>query len=150
MHPKHVAQCWTSKHLKCKMLSNLYKWKVKSRAKYFLALVFGICSLWLVWDHCSKFLSDSTTVVRQQQQNDYLPLPRLMLCNNERYNEKELEAMNLPEDFFDNRHPDISKLKERNSFPNLNDTWQRATWPKNEIQIDWNRYEGEREVDSTV
>ena len=98
--------------------------------------------MWLVWDHCLKFFSGSTTIVRQQQQRDYLLLPRFLLCNKERYNKDELAAMKLPDDFFDNRFPDMDKFGNKDSFPDLNATWQRATWPMSDFEIDWRRYEG--------
>ena len=125
-----------------KMWTQLSLGTFKVGAKYLLATIFSLCSLLLVWDHCIKFLSGSTTVVRQQQQMDYLPLPRFILCNKERYNKKELVSMDLPEDFFDNRYPDIDKFRKRNSFPDLNSTWRRVTWSRSEFEIAWSRYEG--------
>lgn len=125
-----------------KMFAPQFRVTFKVGAKYLLATIFSLCSLWLVWGVCIKFLSGSTTVVRQQDQKDYLPLPRFLLCNKERYNKKELVSMDLPEDFFDNRYPDVDMFRNRNSFPDLNSTWQRATWSWSEFEIAWSRYEG--------
>ena len=73
---------------------------------------------------------------------NYLPLPHFLICNKQRYNKDELAAMALPEDFFDSYHPDITKFNNNYSFPNLNATWLRATWPYKDFEIDWARYEG--------
>ena len=116
--------------------------KAKCYAKYLLAVFLGFCSLWLVWDLCIKFFSRSTTILTVQENKEYLPLPQFLLCNKKRYNEGELVAMGLTEDFLDNRTPDISMFKSRNSFPDLNVTWQRATWNISNFEIDWRAYEG--------
>ena len=50
--------------------------------------------------------------------------------------------MELPANFFDNRIPDINKFKGRDSFPDLNVTWQRATWNMTNFEMDWDTYEG--------
>ena len=116
--------------------------KPKTYAKHMLGLSLGLCSLWLVWDMCLKFLSKATTTVREKNQNDYLPLPHFLLCNRQRYNTNELAAMDLPDDFFDNRYPNRTMFSKKDSFPDLNASWQRATWPRTEFEVDWNRYEG--------
>ena len=84
-----------------------------------------------------KYLSGSTTILREQEHKTYLPLPHFLICNKQRYNKDELAAMELPDDFFDNRHPDKSKFVNRSSFPDLNATWQRATWPVTDFEMDW-------------
>ena len=75
---------------------------------------------------------------------NYLPLPHFLVCKKQRYKKDELTAMGLPEDFFDNYNPDRSKFSNKDSFPDLNATWQRATWPYKDFEIDWERYEGKR------
>ena len=110
----------------------------KNVAKYLLCLIFSLCSLWLVWDLCLKFISGSTTIVREQNSKDYLPLPRFLLCMKERYKTEQLSAMNLPKNFFGNG----GTFNETDTFPDLNATWQRATWPMHELEVDWSRYEG--------
>ena len=77
-----------------------------------------------------------------QDFKENLPLPNFFLCNKKRYYEDELEAMGLPADFLDNRTPDLTKFKSRDSFPDLNVTWQRATWNMSNFEIDWKAYEG--------
>ena len=64
------------------------------------------------------------------------------MCNKDRYNKEQLKAMDLPEDFFDNRNPDEAIFSNNKSFPDLNSTWQRATWPVTDFEADWRRYEG--------
>ena len=78
----------------------------------------------------------------EQEQKKYLGFPHLLLCNKQRYNQKELTAMDLPDDFFDNRYPDMDKFSSKDAFPDLNATWQRATWPTADFMIDWSCYEG--------
>ena len=95
--------------------------KSKACAKYLLVFSLGFCSFWLVWDLCLKFLRGSTTTAHEQESNDYLPLPQFLLCNEQRYNKDELAAMELPEDFFDNDTPDVTKFRNT-SFPDLNAT----------------------------
>ena len=116
--------------------------KAKTYAKYLLAIILGLCSLWLVWGLCLKFFSGSTTILREQHRNDYLALPHFLLCNKIRYNKDELAVVELPADFFDNRRPERSKFKNKDSFPDLNATWQRATWPMENFKVDWLAYEG--------
>ena len=72
------------------------------------------------------------------EQNDYLPLPKFLLCNKNRYNKEELSSMGLPENFLDSGR----KFNKSHQFPDLNTTWQRATWPMQKFEIDWNFYEG--------
>ena len=78
----------------------------------------------------------------EQEPKSYLPMPRVLICNKDRYNKEQLEAMDLPEDFFDNRNPDKTIFSNNKSFPDLNSTWQRATWPLTDFEADWRRYEG--------
>ena len=124
------------------MLSPLCCTKAKTYAKYLLAILLGLCSLWLVWGLCLKFVSGATTILREQKHNNYLPLPHFLVCNKQRYNKDELAAMELPEDFFDNRYPNRTMFSNMDSFPDLNATWQRATWPLVDFEIDWRAYEG--------
>ena len=124
------------------MLQHLSCQKSKKCAKYLLALSLAICSFWLVWDLCLKFLSGSTTTVREQQPCTYLPMPNFLLCNKQRYNQMELMAMGLQQDFFDNYNPDRNKFIDKQSFPDLNATWERATWPMSNFEVDFRRYEG--------
>ena len=56
----------------------------------------------------------------------------------ERYKTEKLSAMNLPKNFFGNG----GIFNETDTFPDLNATWQRATWPMHELEVDWSRYEG--------
>ena len=111
----------------------------KNIANCLLGLFLSLCSLWLVWDLCLKFFSGSTTIVREQQHHDYLPLPQILLCLKERYKSDELSALGLPKNFFDNG----GSLNQTEAFPDLNATWQSATWPSHELEADWSRYEGE-------
>ena len=119
-------------HCQSKMLS------AKQSAKYLLAILLGLCSLWQCWEICLKFFGRSTTIARAQHQNDYLPLPKFLLCQKDRYNTQELSSMGLPENFLDSGN----KFNHSHPFPDLNATWQRATWPLEELEIDWNVYEG--------
>ena len=124
------------------MLSPLCCTKAKTCAKYLFATFLLLCSLWLVWELCLKFFSGATTILREQDQKNDLSLPRFLFCNKQRYKKDELAAMELPEDFLDNGHPDKSKFSNKDSFPDLNATWQRATWHMTDFDIDWRRYEG--------
>ena len=112
----------------------------KTFAKHLLGIISGLCSLWLVWDLCLKFLSGSTTIVREQQEKDYLPNPHFLLCKKESFHKNELRASGLPDNFFSRF--DGGSYNYTGPFPNLNATWQRATWPEGELEVDWSRYEG--------
>ena len=81
-------------------------------------------------------------MLREQKHKSYLHLPHFLLCNKERYNKEELVAMDLPLDFFDNLYPDENRFSNEESFPDLNATWQRGTWPMTVFDIDWKSYEG--------
>ena len=73
---------------------------------------------------------------------NYLSLPHFLICKKQQYKKDELAAMQLPEDFFDDHYLDRTKFSNKNSFPDLNATWLRATWPYEDFEIDWRRYEG--------
>ena len=124
------------------MASHICGRNSKIYAKHLLGIISGLCSLWLVWDLCLKFFSGSTTIVREQQEKDYLPNPHFLLCKKERFQKDKLEAFGLPDNFFGK--PNGLSLNHTGPFPNLNATWQRAAWPKEELQVDWWRYEGIR------
>ena len=81
------------------MVSPICCSKAKTYTKYLLLISLGLCSLWLVWGLCLKFISGSTTMLREQKHKSYLHLPHFLLCNKERYNKEELVAMDLPPDF---------------------------------------------------
>ena len=124
------------------MLSSLSCNRAKIYAKYLLAIILGLCSLWLVWDLCLKYFSGSTTILTVQEYKEYLPLPRFLLCSNQRYKKDALAAMGLPDDFFDNVTPDKSMFEGQYSFPDLNVTWQKVTWNMTNFEMDWKAYEG--------
>ena len=133
-----VRRSWTT-YLKKYFLA--WYLKLFIRTHCVLALSLGFWSLWLVWDLWLKFLRGSTTTVHEQEQRGYLALPHFLLCNKQRYKTDELADMELPEDFFDN-WTDRTKLRYNDSFPDLNATWNRATWAGDDIGIDYRRYEG--------
>ena len=124
------------------MPSTLRCKRAKPLAKRLLAIVSVLCSLWLVWGQCLKFFSGATTIMMEQEQKNYLPLPQFLMCNKKRYNKKELRAMEIPVDFFDDRNQDTTLFSQNKSFPDLNSTWQRATWPVTDFEADWWGYEG--------
>ena len=126
-----LAQCMAHT-VGCKMFS------AKPAAKSLLAIVLGICSLWQVWDLCLKFFGGSTTIAIAHRPNDYLPLPKFLLCQKDRYKKEELSSMGLPDNFLNSG----DRFNHTHPFPDLNATWQRATWPLQELEIDWNFYEG--------
>ena len=127
---------------KWKMMSSLSSGKIKSQARYLLAIVFASCSLWLVWDLCSKYFSGLTTILTVQEYKENLPLPKLLLCSDKRYKQDELASMGLPTDFFDSLSPDLNMFRSNDSFPNLNVTWQRSTLNTTDFDMDWEAYEG--------
>ena len=132
----------SSAHSSTKMRLNLCLKIGKAYAKYIFALIFGLCSLWLVWDHCFKFFGGSTTILREQHHKDFLPLPKFLLCLKERYKNGVLSAMDLPEDLFSSRYLDEGNFNQKDKFPDLNATWQRATWPIEELNVEWSKYQG--------
>ena len=123
-------------------MSPLIFTKVKQYTKYIMAISLCLCSLWLVWDLCVKYFSKATTVLQEQEYKEYLPLPHFLLCSSRRYKKDELANMELPADFFDNYEPETSKFIGKGSFPDLNRTWQRATWNLTDFEADWEAYEG--------
>ena len=129
-----------SVNLVLKMTAHLGFRNSKTSAKHLLGIISGLCSLWLVWDLCLKFLSGSTTIIREQQEKDYLPNPHFLLCKKESFQKDELSATGLPDNFFSRFGG--GSFNHTGPFPNLNATWQRATWPEGELQVDWSRYEG--------
>ena len=46
--------------------------------------------------------------------------------------------MGLPENFLDSG----KRFNKTEVFPDINTTWQRGTWQLQEMEIDWNFYEG--------
>ena len=124
--------------------------KRKTCLRYLLALILGLCSLWLVWDLFLKFFRGATTTLHEELRHDYLPLPRFLLCSKERYKVKELSALGLPHNFFANPYPDARKFNSTRSFPDLHATWQRVTWSREDFELDWNKYEGKKAIARVV
>ena len=102
--------------------------------------------MWLVWDLFLKFFSGATTTLHENLKHDYLPMPRLLLCHKNRYKTEELSAMGLSQDFFDNPHPNFEDFGLTKPFPDLNATWQRVTWSRDDFELDWSRYEGKSNI----
>ena len=75
---------------------------IKVFAKWLLALVLGICSVWQVWEQLTKFLEGSTTTTLEKVNLEYLPMPLIVLCSSQRYKYDALTDMGLPKNFLDN------------------------------------------------
>ncbi len=86
-----------------------------------------------------KFFTGKTSRAMEILAQESLKLPRIAFCLNYPYKADMLSKMNLPAEFFHSRDP-----KYRNSvpFPNLHETWQRATYSKDELLLRWYFYSG--------
>ena len=111
---------------------------IKIFAKWLLALVLGICSVWQVWEQLTKFLEGSTTTTLEKVNLEYLPMPLIVLCSSQRYKYDALTDMGLPKNFLDDHR--MKYLPGR--FPDLNQTWLRATWSEDDFDLFWQAYEG--------
>ena len=114
--------------------------QIKIYAKRLLTLVLCIPSILLVWDLCLKFYHGATTLTVEQIDEDYLSLPPILLCSKRAYKKEELSAMGLPQNFLYER--DRSKASRPEPFPDLKETWHKATWSNEDLQVEWSRYEG--------
>ena len=123
------------------MFSAFQATKIKIYAKRLLALVMCTLSIFLVWDLCLKFLNGSTTMSMEQIDEDYLALPPLLLCSKQRYKKEALAAAGLPANFWE-EDDGWSAAFHSEPFPDLNDTWLKATWPNEDLQAGWHKYEG--------
>ena len=117
----------TSKHFR------MSGWKQRY-AKWLLALILGMCSLWQVEEVLVKFIEGSTTTTLEKQHNDHLPLPKVALCMKRRYNYGALAAMGLPDDYF-SEHRHRTEIDRESPFPDLNQTWLKATWSREDVQM---------------
>ena len=104
-------------------------------SKCLLALILGICSIWQVWEQITKFLEGGTTTSLEKVHNKYLPLPQIVLCSSKRYKYDVLTDMGLPKNFLD----DHRKKHISGKFPDLNDTWLKATWSREDFDFDWKK-----------
>ena len=120
----------------CCRLMNILRisnWK-KKYANCLLALMLVMCSLWQVQEVLVKFIEGSTTTTLEKLHNNHLPLPKVALCMQERYNYGALAAMGLPNDYFsENRHR--TELDMERPFLDLNQTWLNATWSREDVQM---------------
>ena len=123
-------KCW-----KCPQVKRSW---IKRCASLLLALVLGVCSFWLVWEQLTKFLEGSSTTTVEKVKHEYLPMPLIVLCSNQRYKHDYLTSVGLPTNFLDNY-----QMKELAvPFPDLNHTWHMATWSPDDFSLHWKRYEG--------
>ena len=109
--------------------------RAKKYAQWFLAFTLGLCSLWQVSGELMKFLGASTTLVLEKQHHNHLHLPQVALCMKQRYNYEALIKMGLSIDFFSEmRQRTENNLKSL--FPDLNETWLKATWSREDVQME--------------
>ena len=111
---------------------------IKVFAKWLLALVLGICSVWQVWEQLTKFLEGSTTTSLEKVNLAYLPMPMIIMCSSQRYKYDALTDMGLPKNFLDDHRMKYLLGK----FPDLNQTWLKATWSLDDFDLFWQAYEG--------
>ena len=111
---------------------------IKVFARWLLALVLGMCSVWQVWEQLTKFLEGSTTTSLEKVNRAYLPMPMMVMCSSQRYKYDALTEMGLPKNFLDNHRMKDLPVK----FPDLNQTWIMATWSADDFNLFWQVYEG--------
>ena len=111
---------------------------IKAFARWLLALVLVMCSVWQVWEQLTKFLEGSTTTSLEKVNRAYLPMPMIVMCSSQRYKYDALTEMGLPKNFLDDH-----RLKDLPvQFPDLNQTWLKATWSLDDFNLFWLAYEG--------
>ena len=109
----------------------------KQLSFWLFGLILGLCSIWQVWDQCTKFMKGSTTISLERINIGKIPLPTIALCMRQRFKDGVLASFGLPEDFFDNR--DRTEL-DMQAMPNLAEVWNNATWSLDDLQIDSTQY----------
>ena len=112
---------------------------MKVWAKRLLALTMGICALVSVWGQLSNFWEGSLTTSLEVVDKEYLPLPLIVLCSTKRYKHDVLKDMDLPNSFLD----DHKRSYLPGKFPDLNETWLRATWSQEDVELLFPENEGE-------
>lgn len=122
---------------KCSSLFRKLKMNERSKkyAQWFLAFTLGLCALWQVSGELMKFLGASTTRTLEKQHHNHLHLPQVALCMKQRYNYGALIKMGLPIDFFSEMRQ-RTKDDLKNPFPDLNETWLKATWSRDDVQME--------------
>ena len=115
-------------------IRQLNKEKAKKYTKLFLGLIMGFCSFWIVWGQIMKFLEGSTTITQEKQPHMHLSLPKVALCMKQRFKYKALAEMGLPEDYF-SEMKDWSGFDHGYSFPDLNETWLKSTWSREDMKV---------------
>ena len=105
--------------------------RIKIWAKRLFALTMTICALVSVWGQLSNFWEGSLTTSLEVVDKEYLPLPLIVLCSSERYKHDVLNEMDLPTNFLDDHH----KSDLLGKFPDLNETWLRATWSQEDVDL---------------
>ena len=122
--------CWTKLCTHCPSMKQGW---IKLCVKWLLALIMGICSLWQVWEQLTKFLEGSTTTSLEKVNHEHLPLPLIVLCSSQRYKYDVLADMGLPKNFLDDHRQNHLPGK----FPDLNETWLKATWSREDFDFYW-------------
>lgn len=109
----------------------------KQLSIWIFGLILGLCSMWQVWDQCTKFMEGSTTISLERVNQENIPLPIIALCMKQQLKNGVLASIGLPDDFFDNRRTTGLDLQH---FPNLAEIWNNATWSLEDLQVDLSKY----------
>ena len=125
-----IGEPWTILCAQCPLMNRSW---IKLSAKCLLGMILGIISLWQVWEQLTKFFEGSTTTSLEKVNNKYLPQPLIVLCSSQRYKYDVLTKMGLPKNFLDNHRNRYLPGK----FPDLNETWHKATWSPEDFDFFW-------------
>ncbi len=98
-----------------------------------------MCFLFQVQEQVVKYYEGKTTQTVEKVAYNELPLPYISLCMESPFKKQVLLDMGLPERFFLTAEPSIAT----GSFPSLNETWQKATYSAQELEVTWRLWPGQ-------
>jgi hypothetical protein len=119
----------------------------KKATTLFLFIFLLVCFLFQVKDQVVKFYLGRVAQTVEKISNASLKFPHISFCSSEPFKLKELDRIGVPKSIFTYESHDHSPGE---SFPELNETWQNATYSKDEFKITWRFFDGECNMNATI
>ena len=88
-----------------------------------------------------KFSVGKTTTAVEKKHYDALQLPEITICMEYGFKKEALEREGLPERFFLTADSNYGN-NGTDPFPDIMETWEKATYSDRELEITWRLYDG--------
>ena len=88
-----------------------------------------------------KFSVGKTTTAVEKKHYDALQLPEITICMEYGFKKEALEGEGLPERFFLTADSNYGN-NGTDPFPDIMETWEKATYSDRELEITWRLYDG--------